>query len=185
MPAATQRGAASQLKGVGAGGGTVRGIARVITAPADFGRLQEGEILVAAITTPAWTPLFAVAAGVVTDIGGPLSHSSIVAREYGIPAVLGTGSGTRRIRDGQWIVVDGSAGVVRLEDGEADASAVPAPRRIRPVVVATAAAAMAGPPSISGKSVGLMMTTFSPLYRLDASIALARPLAVNGNLPIL
>jgi phosphoenolpyruvate synthase/pyruvate phosphate dikinase len=71
-------------------------------------------VLVAAITTPAWTPLFALASGVVTDVGGPLSHSSIVAREYGVPAVLGTGVATRRIHSGDVISVDGTAGVVTL-----------------------------------------------------------------------
>jgi pyruvate,water dikinase len=67
---------------------------------------------VARITTPAWTPLFALAAGVVTDVGGPLSHSSIVAREYHIPAVLGTGVATERLNSGQRITVDGDAGTV-------------------------------------------------------------------------
>jgi pyruvate,water dikinase len=71
---------------------------------------------VAKITTPAWTPLFALASGVVTDVGGPLSHSSIVAREYGIPAVLGTGEATRRIRSGQRVTVDGSSGVVEMDE---------------------------------------------------------------------
>jgi phosphoenolpyruvate synthase/pyruvate phosphate dikinase len=80
--------------------------------------MKPGEILVAAITTPAWTPLFAMASAVVTDIGGPLSHGSIVAREYGIPAVLGTGVATKRIRSGQLISVDGSAGVVTLAKDE-------------------------------------------------------------------
>ena len=83
--------------------------------PEDFSRMQPGDVIVAVVTTPAWTPLFARAAAVVTDIGGPLSHSSIVAREYGIPAVLGTGSATRRIRDGQMISVDGNAGTVSLK----------------------------------------------------------------------
>ena len=82
--------------------------------PEDFGKMHDGDVIVAGITTPAWTPLFARAAGIVTDIGGPLSHSSIVAREYGIPAVLATGVGTRRIRDGQRITVDGGAGLVAL-----------------------------------------------------------------------
>ncbi len=77
--------------------------------------MKPGAILVASITTPAWTPLFALAAGVVTDIGGPLSHGSIVAREYGIPAVLGTGVATKRIHSGQTITVDGSTGVVTLD----------------------------------------------------------------------
>ena len=77
-----------------------------------------GEVLVASITTPAWTSLFAMAAAVVTDIGGPLSHSSIVAREYGIPAVLGTAVATRRIHSGQRIRVDGDAGTVTLLDAD-------------------------------------------------------------------
>ena len=84
--------------------------ARVLTGPADFPAFQPGEVLVAAITTPAWTSLFPRAAAVVTDIGGPLSHSSIVAREYGIPAVLGTGSATRRIRTGDTVTVNGERG---------------------------------------------------------------------------
>jgi pyruvate,water dikinase len=76
--------------------------------------MRPGDVLVAEITTPAWTPLFAMAAAVVTDIGGPLSHGSIVAREYGIPAVLGTGVATQRIESGQTVTVDGSAGTVGL-----------------------------------------------------------------------
>jgi len=74
--------------------------------------MRPGDVLVAPVTTPAWTPLFAKASAILTDIGGPLSHSSIVAREYGIPAVLGTGVATRRIRSGQIITVDGGAGTV-------------------------------------------------------------------------
>ena len=82
--------------------------------PEDFGKMRTGDVLVASITTPAWTPLFARAAAVVTDVGGPLSHGSIVAREYGIPAVLGTGSATKQIQDGQSITVDGDLGRVTL-----------------------------------------------------------------------
>ena len=92
----------------------VTATARVLGGPEDFAAFQPGEVLVAAITTPAYTPLFAMAAGVVTDIGGVLSHSSIVAREYGIPAVLGTGSATRVIHTGDQITVDGGAGKVFL-----------------------------------------------------------------------
>jgi pyruvate,water dikinase len=77
--------------------------------------MQPGEVLVARMTTPAWTPLFAMASGVVTDVGGPLSHSSIVAREYGIPAVLGTGVATQRVSSGQQVRVDGDAGTVTLD----------------------------------------------------------------------
>src|SRR3989442_8317824 len=80
----------------------------------EFDQMREGDILVARITTPAWTPLFALAAGVVTDVGGPLSHSSIVAREYHIPAVLGTGVATERLSSGQHVTVDGDAGTVTL-----------------------------------------------------------------------
>jgi phosphohistidine swiveling domain-containing protein len=102
------------IKGVGASPGRVTATAQVLHGPEDFHQLQPGDILVAGITTPAWTPLFAMAAGVVTDVGGPLSHGSIVAREYGIPAVLGTGVATRRIRSGQVVTVDGSEGMVIL-----------------------------------------------------------------------
>ncbi len=80
--------------------------------------MKAGDVLVAPITTPAWTPLFARASAIVTDVGGPLSHGSIVAREYGIPAVLGTGVATKRILNGQVITVDGGAGVVSVsKDG--------------------------------------------------------------------
>jgi pyruvate,water dikinase len=103
------------IKGVATSPGKVKGLARVLHSPEDFGQMQPGEVLVASITTPAWTPLFAMASAVVTDVGGPLSHGSIVAREYGIPAVLGTGVATKRIHSGQTITVDGSAGVVTLE----------------------------------------------------------------------
>lgn len=105
------------IQGVAASPGKVTGTARVLHGPADFGRMQPGDVLVAPITTPAWTPLFAMAAAVVTDVGGPLSHGSIVAREYGIPAVLGTGIATRRIQDGQTITVDGSTGTILLRAG--------------------------------------------------------------------
>ncbi len=104
-----------KLIGVGASAGQVTGTACVLHGPEDFDRMQEGGILVAKMTTPAWTPLFAMAAGIVTDIGGPLSHGSIVAREYGIPAVLGTGYATRLIQSGQVITVDGEAGFVLLQ----------------------------------------------------------------------
>ncbi|MBU0494356.1 MAG: phosphoenolpyruvate synthase [Chloroflexi bacterium] len=106
--------AGDTLKGVAASPGRVTAPACVLHGPEDFGQMRTGDVLVAGITTPAWTPLFVRASAVVTDVGGPLSHGSIVAREYGIPAVLGTGSATKRIRNGQVITVDGSAGVVTL-----------------------------------------------------------------------
>lgn len=103
------------LKGVGTSGGRVTAPACVLFGPNDFDKLNPGDVLVAVTTTPAWTPLFALASAVVTDIGGPLSHSSIVAREYGIPAVMAARSATRTIHTGQRVTVDGSAGTVVLE----------------------------------------------------------------------
>ncbi|MFT3887866.1 MAG: PEP/pyruvate-binding domain-containing protein [Arachnia sp.] len=102
------------LKGLGASSGQATGPARLLRGPEDFAKMRPGDVLVAPITTPAYTPFFAMAAAVVTDVGGPLSHSSIVAREYGIPAVLGTGSATHRIHDGDIITVDGERGLVHL-----------------------------------------------------------------------
>jgi rifampicin phosphotransferase len=102
------------LKGLGTSAGKVTARARVLLGTDDFSRMEPGDVLVAVTTTPAWTPLFAMASAVVTDIGGPLSHSSIVAREYGIPAVMATGAATRRIQDGQTVTVDGAEGKVIL-----------------------------------------------------------------------
>jgi phosphohistidine swiveling domain-containing protein len=104
--------AADLVKGFAASPGRVTAPACVLHGPEDFDQMQPGCVLVAETTTPAWTPLFAMAAAVVTDVGGPLSHGSIVAREYGIPAVMGTGEATRRIRSGQMVTVDGGAGTV-------------------------------------------------------------------------
>jgi pyruvate,water dikinase len=115
MPARTSQEARNFIRGIGASPGKVTAPACVIHGPEEFGEMQPGNILVAKITTPAWTPLFAMASGIVTDVGGPLSHSSIVAREYGVPAVLGTGVATQRIRGGQSITVDGNSGVVTLD----------------------------------------------------------------------
>jgi pyruvate,water dikinase len=106
------------IKGFGSSQGKVTAPARVLLGPQDFDQMRPGDVLVAPITTPAWTPLFALASAIVTDIGGPLSHSSIVAREYGIPAVLGAATATRRIHSGQIITVDGTAGRVIISTDE-------------------------------------------------------------------
>jgi phosphoenolpyruvate synthase/pyruvate phosphate dikinase len=87
-PARTDQAVGDTIEGIGASPGRVAGVARVIHDPGEFNQMRPGDGLVAKITTPAWTPLFALAASVVTDVGGPPSHSSIVAREYHIPAVL-------------------------------------------------------------------------------------------------
>jgi len=102
------------LKGIPVSPGTVTSPASLIKSPAEFEKMQPDSILVCPMTNPAWTPLFAHATGLVTDMGGILGHGSIVAREYGIPAVVGTGSSTQRIKHGQTIKVDGDAGTVEL-----------------------------------------------------------------------
>jgi len=114
MPARSDQPTGDVLKGIAASPGRITGPARVIHGPDEFKQMRQGDILVARITTPAWTLLFALAAGVVTDVGGPLSHSSIVAREYHIPAVLGTGVATERLSSGQRVTVDGDAGTVKV-----------------------------------------------------------------------
>jgi|SRR5215207_4939283 phosphohistidine swiveling domain-containing protein len=103
------------LVGEPASPGTATGRVRVILDPADFPNFQPGEVLVARATAPAWTPLFAKAAAVVTDGGTLAAHASLVAREYGIPAVVATGDATTRLRDGQLVSVDGSAGIVQAQ----------------------------------------------------------------------
>jgi phosphohistidine swiveling domain-containing protein len=90
--------------------GRATGPVRIVHGPGDFDRFQPGEVLVARATAPAWTPLFTRAAAVVTDGGTLAAHASLVAREYGIPAVVGTGDATGRLHDGQVVTVDGSAG---------------------------------------------------------------------------
>jgi len=103
------------LVGMPASPGRVSGSVRVIRTPGEFHRLQPGEILIAPVTTPAWTPLFTHAAAVVTDSGSPLAHASLAAREFGIPAVVGTGNATTRLRDGQLVQVDGNTGLVEVQ----------------------------------------------------------------------
>jgi pyruvate,water dikinase len=101
------------LRGAAASAGRVTGRARVILEPAGA-HLEPGDILVAPSTDPGWTPLFLSAAGLVMEMGGAMSHGAVVAREYGIPAVVGVPAASERIQDGQQITVDGSAGTVAL-----------------------------------------------------------------------
>jgi pyruvate,water dikinase len=115
-----------QLKGFGASGGRITAQACVLRGPSDFGQMHPGDVIVAVTTTPAWTPLFAIASAIVTEIGGPLSHSSIVAREYGIPAVLAVKDATQHIRSGQTITVDGNAGNVTCQPFERNLPCEPA-----------------------------------------------------------
>jgi len=100
------------VSGTPASPGRATGLVRVVRGLRDFDQLQPGEILVAPLTAPAWTPLFTRAAGVVTDVGSLASHASIIAREYGIPAVVGCGDATARLLTGMRVTVDGSTGNV-------------------------------------------------------------------------
>ena len=104
------------FRGGAASPGRATGPVRVIRSASEFAKLRTGDVLVCQATTPAWTALFGRAAAVITDTGSAASHSSIVAREFGIPAVVGTIDATARLRDGQRVTVDGSAGIVIVHD---------------------------------------------------------------------
>lgn len=109
---------AGVISGFAVSPGTVTGTVSLVMSPEEFDRMQPDTILVCPLTTPAWTQLFPYATGLVTDIGSITAHGSIVAREYGIPAVLGTGNGTRLIKHGQTITVDGDNGIVTIVEDE-------------------------------------------------------------------
>ena len=100
------------VSGTPASPGRASGSVRVVRGPQDFDELLPGEVLVAPLTAPAWTPLFTRAVAVVTDVGSPAAHASIIAREYGIPAVVGCGDATARLQTGMRVTVDGSTGNV-------------------------------------------------------------------------
>jgi pyruvate,water dikinase len=104
----------NDLKGMAASPGIVEGIARVIRSPDQLNEIQQGEILVAPVTAPSWAPVFGKIQATVTDIGGMMSHAAIVCREYGLPAVTGTGNGSSRIKTGQRLRVDGNTGEVTI-----------------------------------------------------------------------
>ena len=108
--------AGASIQGVPACPGVVRGVARVVTDPTDPSQLEFGEILVAPITDPSWTPLFLAASAVVVAVGSPFSHAAIVSRELGIPCVVSAGDCTNLIRTGATIEVDGTAGTVTIVD---------------------------------------------------------------------
>jgi pyruvate,water dikinase len=117
--------AAGAFAGLGVSGGRATGPARVILRPDTGETVRPGEVLVAPSTDPAWTPLFPNAAAIVMDLGGLLSHGSIIAREYGIPCVANVGDATRSIRTGQTLEVDGDRGTVRVLPGGPASSAGP------------------------------------------------------------
>jgi phosphohistidine swiveling domain-containing protein len=105
---------AAEIRGTGASAGVVRGTARLTLSQADFGAVQPGDIIVCPSSNPSWVPLFAIAGGLITDTGGVLSHAAVVAREFALPAVVGTGDATQRIADGRLVELDGTSGIVRL-----------------------------------------------------------------------
>jgi pyruvate,water dikinase len=102
------------LRGHPGSPGRAHGPAKVIRSLAEAAKLRPGDVLIAESTASSWTPLFATVAAVVTDTGGVLSHCAVVAREYGVPAVVGTATATEQIHDGQLLEVDGDAGLVRI-----------------------------------------------------------------------
>ncbi len=111
---------AREWQGRGVSPGTARGIARVVLDPHELGRVGVGDILIAPSTDPAWTPVFARIAGLALERGGVLSHAAVVAREYHLPAVAAIRGLTDLIRDGEWIEIDGTSGVVRRLNGTGD-----------------------------------------------------------------
>jgi len=102
------------LHGIGASAGVRRGPARVVLSSDDFGRVQPGDVLVCPSANPSWVPLFGIITGLVTDTGGALSHAAVVAREFGVPAVVGTHTATQRLRDGQVVELNGTTGEVKI-----------------------------------------------------------------------
>lgn len=102
------------IEGVAGSPGVVEGLARLVTDPNDGAPLEPGEVLVCRFTDPSWAPLFTLADALVIDIGASASHGAIVARELGVPCVIGTNDGTRRIRTGDWLRVDGNVGRVDI-----------------------------------------------------------------------
>jgi len=104
----------NEIRGFAASPGIVEGTARVVKSVEEISLLKPGDILVCQVTNPTWAPVFHRISAAVSDIGGSMSHAAIVAREYGLPAVVGTGNATSRIRDGARIRVDGARGVVTI-----------------------------------------------------------------------
>jgi pyruvate,water dikinase len=105
------------LRGVAASSGQVTGTARVVRSVNELSEVQQDEILVCPLTEPSWSPIFSTIKAAVSDIGGIMSHSAIISREYGLPAVVGTGNATTRIKSGDTITVDGTNGVVTIHGG--------------------------------------------------------------------
>jgi pyruvate,water dikinase len=107
---------ARELRGTAASQGEATGTARIVMSPDDFHKIQPGDVLVCRSTAPMWTPLFEVISGLVSEAGGILSHPAVVAREFGLPAVVGVRGATGLIEDGSIVTVSGNDGIVRRAD---------------------------------------------------------------------
>jgi pyruvate,water dikinase len=103
-----------EVTGLPASAGLIEGRAHVVLSPREFNEIEHGDIMVCVMTNPAWAVVFSKIGGLVTDAGGALSHSAVVAREFRIPAVVGTTNGTKTIKTGDTIRVDGSKGTVQI-----------------------------------------------------------------------
>jgi pyruvate,water dikinase len=103
-----------KVEGLGVSPGVIEGVAKVVASPAEFDQVKQGDIMVCQMTNPAWTPLFAIIGGIVCDAGGMVAHPAVMAREFGIPGVTGTGIATREIKTGDRLRVDGTNGVVEI-----------------------------------------------------------------------
>jgi rifampicin phosphotransferase len=110
------------LYGIAASKGVYEGPARRVSGPSEFGQIAKGDVLITESTTEAFNILLPLLSAIITDSGGALSHAAIIAREYGMPAVVGTGTATKRIRTGQRVRVDGDRGVVTILDESGEAS---------------------------------------------------------------
>ena len=104
------------MTGTAASPGRYTGVVRVVMGEHEFGRIRAGDVVVCPVTSPAWSVVFPSIGALVTDSGGILSHPAIIAREHGIPAVVGTGNATDILKEGQRVTVDGSRGVVEVAD---------------------------------------------------------------------
>lgn len=169
-------------QGLGASPGVVAGKVRVLASPSEAGSLEPGEILVARMTSPDWVPLMRRAAAVVTDAGGMTSHAAIVSRELGIPCVVGTKDGTRRLPVGEVVTVDGTRGTITLGDVTKAAPAreekrpTQSPGMVRGAVTATKVYVNLGEPERAGEvaamdvdGVGLLRAEFMLLSALDGT----------------
>jgi pyruvate,water dikinase len=106
----------SDMRGHPASPGVAEGLARVVRDVNEIGAVRQGEVLVCPVTAPSWAPVFPKIAAAVSDIGGMMSHAAIIAREYGLPAVVGTGHATKQIKTGDRVRVDGDSGIVTILD---------------------------------------------------------------------